>query len=86
MFTHMRFIKKDTHQAHRNMYELLVYQVNETNEYRIYISKAGDGVGDIYTATQEIVSDAEKISGANMVEELISIAKDDIVRNEHGYY
>ena len=47
MFTHMRPVKKDVHSAHGNEYELQVYFVEEASEYRIYISKEDDGVGDI---------------------------------------
>jgi len=86
VFTHMVPIKKETYSVHGNKYELLIYQVVETGEYRIYVAKNGFGVGDVFTASQEIVSDAKKASGRDLVEGLISIAKSDIDRNEFGFY
>ena len=83
MFTHMVPRKKVTHKAHGADYELLVYQVQETGELRIYVAKDGFGVGDIFTASQEVVEDA---TGLDIVEALLATAKDDINRNEFGLY
>lgn len=86
MFTHMVQVKKVGHRVRNTDYELLVYQVEETGEYRIYVAKGGFGVGDIFTASQEVVQDAISISGVGVVESLISTAIDDINRNEFGLY
>jgi len=86
MFTHMVPIKKVSHKTRNTDYELLVYQVEETGEYRIYVAKGDFGVGDIFTASQEVVQDAKSSAGINIVEELISTAIDDINRNEFGLY
>jgi hypothetical protein len=82
MFTHMIHIKNGKHSARNVDYELLIYQVEETGEYRIYIAKNGMGVGDIYTASDEVVKDAKHVHGEDIVEQLINIAKSDIDRNE----
>ncbi len=86
MFTHMILIKKISHKARNTDYELLVYQIEETGEYRIYVAKGGFGVGDIFTASQEVVRDAKHTAGIDIVEGLISTAIDDISRNEFGLY
>lgn len=86
MFTHMTQVRREKHSAHGNEYELLVYQVQETNEYRIYVSKKGFGVGDIFTASQEVIEDAKKLSGEDVIAHLIKIAKSDIDRNEFDRY
>ena len=86
MFTHMVPVKKVTHKARNTDYELLVYQVEETGEYRIYVAKGGFGVGDIFTASQEVVRNAQSTAGIDIVEGLISTAIDDINRNEFGLY
>jgi 2-hydroxy-3-keto-5-methylthiopentenyl-1-phosphate phosphatase len=86
MFTHMLNVKNEKHQAHGNTYELSVYQVQETGQYRIYISKAGDTVGDIFTALQEDVLDVAQSKSADLIEEIISVAKSDIDRNEYNLY
>lgn len=67
-------------------YELLVYQVAETNEYRIYVSREGFGVGDIYTSSQNVVAAAKHLSGEDLIAKLIAVAKDDIDRNDFGTY
>lgn len=86
MFTHMVPVKKLTHRSRNTDYELLVYQVQETSEYRIYVAKGGFGVGDIFTASQEAIQDAKSTAGIDIVKELISIAINDIDRNEFGLY
>lgn len=86
MFTHMINIKSESHTANGNEYELSVYQVRETGEYRIYISKSGNGVGDIFTASQEDVLDAKHTNTPDIIGGLIEIAKDDINRNEFNLY
>lgn len=86
MFTHMVSVRKETHQAHNASYELLVYQVEETGEYRIYIAKNGFGVGDMFTSSQDDVKDAKATAGIDIVQLLIETAKDDINRNEFGLY
>ena len=86
MFTHMVAVKNLIHKARNTDYEILVYQVEETGEYRIYVAKGGFGVGDIFTASQEVVNDAKNTAGIDIVEGLIASAKDDIDRNEFGLY
>ena len=86
MFTHMIHVQNEKYSAHGNEYELIVYQVEETGEYRIYIAKNDMGVGDIFTASDEVVNDAKQVQGINIVEELIKVAKDDIDRNEFNQY
>lgn len=86
MFMHMINVKNETHSAHGNTYELSVYQVQENGQYRIYISKSGDTVGDIFTASQEELLDATQIQKSDLIEELITIAKNDIDRNEFSQY
>lgn len=51
MFTHMQQVRKENHRAHGTDYELLIFRVQETGEYRIYVAKGGFGVGDIFTAS-----------------------------------
>jgi hypothetical protein len=79
-------VKKVRHNVRDTDYELLVYKVKKTGEYKIYVAKEGFGVGDIFTATQEVVQDAKKTQGVDIVEGLISTAIDDINRNEFGLY
>lgn len=86
MFTHMVTVKKVSHKARNTDYEILIYQVKETGEYRIYIAKGGFDASDIFTASQEVVRDGKSATGIDIVEELISIAIDDINRNEYGVY
>jgi hypothetical protein len=86
MFIHMRPVKKLTHRARNTDYEILVYQTEEAGEYRIYVAKGGFGVGDIFTASDEVVNDAKKTAGIDIVDSLISTAKNDIDRNEFGLY
>lgn len=86
MFTHMQQVRKENHHAHGTDYELLIFRVQETGEYRIYVAKGGFGVGDIFTASQDVVGDAKLQDGTDVVEELIEIAKDDINRNEFYLY
>lgn len=86
MFTHMLLVKKLSHKARNTDYELFVYQVKETGEYRTYVAKGGFGAGDIFTAYQEVVRDAKSTTGIDIVEGLISTAIDDINRNEFGLY
>jgi len=77
----MQPVGKDQHIAHGKTYELLVCQVSETGEYRIYVNTGGFGTGPIYTASMDTV-DAGKATGTDIVAELIATAKDDISRNE----
>jgi len=86
MFTHMVPVKKLIHKARNTDYELLVYQVEETGEYRIYVAKGDFGIGDIFTASQEVVQDAKTTAGIDIVEELISTAINDIDNNEFDLY
>jgi hypothetical protein len=82
----MVLVKKLIHKARNTDYELLVYQVEETGEYRIYVAKGDFGVGDIFTASQEVVQDAKTTAGIDIVEELISTAINDIDNNEFDLY
>jgi hypothetical protein len=86
MFTHMVPVKRLIHNARNTDYELLVYQVEETGEYRIFVAKGGFGVGDIFTASQQVVLDAKTSAGINIVEALISNAISDINRNAFDLY
>lgn len=86
MFTHMVPVKKLSHTARNTDYELLVYRVQETGEYRIYVAKGGFGVGDIFSASQDDVLDAKSSAGMDIVESLIATAIDDVNRNEFGLY
>jgi hypothetical protein len=86
MFTHMQQVRKENYHAHDTDYELLIFRVQETGEYQIYVAKGGFGVGDIFTASQDVVGDAKLQDGTDVVEQLIEIAKDDINRNEFGLY
>ena len=86
MFTHMVQVKKVSHKARNTHYELLVYQVEETGEYRIFVTKDGFGVGDIFTASQDVVRDVKSTTGVDMIEGLIATAIEDINRNELGLY
>lgn len=87
MFTHMVAVKKEMHQAHGAEYALLVFRIEGTDEYKIFIAKDGfDAAGHIFTASNEAVQDARSQSGNDLVDELISIAKNDIDRNEFGLY
>ncbi len=70
MFIHMVLVKKDTHTARGTNYEILVYQVEETEEYNIYVAKGGFGVGNVFTASQEMVRAIASDSGGDVVEEL----------------
>lgn len=81
MFTHMVPVKKVSHGVQNTDYELLVYKVEETSEYRTYVAKGGSGVGDIFTASQEVVRDTKSSAGIDIVEGLISTAIDDINKN-----
>jgi hypothetical protein len=82
----MEQVRKETHRARNTDYELMVFRVQETGEYRIYVAKGDFGVGDIFTASQEVVGDAKLQNGTDVVEQLIEIAKDDINRNEFDLY
>ncbi len=74
-------VKTETYTSRGDNFELNVYQVQETGEYRIYISKLDNEAGDMYTASHEVVDDAQDI-----IKELISTAKDHIKRNEHNQF
>lgn len=86
MFTHMVPVSKQAHRARDTEYEMLVYRVEETGEYRIFISKGGFGVGDVFVASQDVVTDSQQTGRDDVVAELIRIARDDIDRNEFGLY
>ena len=86
MFTHMVPVKKVVHNARNCEYEILVYKIEESDEYRIYVAKGGFGVGDIFTASYDDVHGAKSDTGIDIIEDLISTAVDDINRNEFGLY
>ncbi len=86
MFTDMRPVRKLDHKVRNTNYELFVYQIEQTSECRVFVSKGGDGVGDVFTAYPEIYRDAKSSAGIGLVEELISAAIEDINRNEFGLY
>jgi hypothetical protein len=86
MFTHMVPVKKLQHSARGTQYELLVYQVAETGEHRIFVSKGGFGVGDVFTASQTAVADAMSTQRTDLVDGPIKTAIDDIDRNDFGKY
>ena len=86
MFTSMNHIKTENYSARNTEYELNVYLVNETGEHKIYISKSGNSAGDIFSASGEVIKDAKLIDGLDIVEKLITIAKQDIETNEFEQY
>ena len=86
MFTHMVPVKTQIHRVRNTDYELSVYQVEETGEYRIYVAKGNVGVGDVFIASQEVGLDAKSTAGIDIVEELITTAISDIDRNEYSHY
>lgn len=85
-FTQMNPVKKLTHCVRNTDYELLIFRVVETGEYRIYIAKGQFGVGELYLADAHVVADAKLSGGPDILEELIKIARSDIDRNEFGQY
>jgi len=85
MFTHMDPIRTEVHATHQAKYELAVYRVVETGEYRVYISKGGQGFGLLASASAEVVSDG-RASGVDIVETLVQAARNEIDRNEWGKY
>lgn len=51
MFTHMIAVKRVIHHAHGAEYAILVFQIKETDEYKIFIAKDGfDAAGNVFTA------------------------------------
>ena len=85
MFIHMNLVRTESHTARSAEYELAVYQVVENGEYRVYISKAGNGLGLVAFASSEVVSDGRTV-GVDIVEALVQAAKNEIDRNEWGKY
>lgn len=85
MFTHMDPVRTEVHAAHDAKYELAVYRVIETGEYRVYISKSGQGLGLLASASAEVVSDGRTV-GVDIVDVLVQSARDEIDRNEWGKY
>lgn len=85
MFTHMDFVRTEVHVAHQTKYELAVYRVVQTGEYRVYISKVGQGLGLLASASAEVVSDG-RAGGVDIVEVLVQAARDEIDRNDCGKY
>jgi len=85
MFTHMELVHKEWHQACENAYELEIYKMIETGEYRIFISKNGEGLEMLASANGQTVSDG-KATGTDVVEILIQAARDEIDTNEWGRY
>ncbi len=86
MFTHMQFIRKDMHQARGKQYELLTYKAMETEEYRIYISADGFGIGDVFCVSHDVLEVYKAYKGEDLINELITVAKSDIDRNEDNKY
>jgi hypothetical protein len=86
MFASMNHVKTEHYSARNTEYELRVYLVHETKEHRIYISTSGDSVGDMFTASDDVIKDAKLFSNVDIVEKLITIAKQDIEKNEFGQY
>jgi hypothetical protein len=85
MFTHMDSVRTEVHATHQAKYELAVYRIVETGEYRVYISKGDQGLGLLASASAEIVSDG-RTGGVDIVEALVQAARDEIDRNEWGKY
>lgn len=85
MFTHMVPVKTESHRTRDKDYEILVYQVVETGEYRIFVTDGKFGVGDVFTASQEVVQDSSR-EGVDIIQTLIDVAKNDIDRNEFDEY
>lgn len=86
MFLHMIVVKSVLNYAHGNTYNLTVYRAEETGDHHIYISKIGSEVGDVYIASEDVVSNAASEGFGDIVEQLLQIATDDIDRNEFGKY
>ena len=86
MFIHMVHIKNVAYTVRSAEYEISVYKVQETGEHRAYIAKDRFGVGDIFSVPEDVIQDAKQLSGTDLVEELIRIAKDDIERNPYQLY
>ena len=85
MFTHMNSVRMEVHEAHQTKYELAVYRIIETGEHCVYISKSGQGLSLLASASAEAVSDG-RASGVDIVEVLVQAARDEIDRNEWGKY
>lgn len=86
VFLQMRHVKTEEFRARNSQYELIVYRVLAPDEHRIYVTKGGMGVGDIFFASDDVVQDAKANANLNIVDALIAAAKDDIERNEFGLY
>jgi len=72
--------KTVSHEARGKKYEIKIYQKDD--EYLIIIVKEDRSIIPFMGLTQEDLSDAAAQKTLNMIEEIISIAKDDIDRND----
>lgn len=86
MFLNMSPIRSEIFSANGSEYELLLFRVEETGDYRLFVSKGGFGVGPSFTAKDEVVNDARMQSALDIADVLMSQAKDDIARNEFSEY
>ena len=86
MFTNMNHVKTEYYSARNTEYELSIYLVNETGVHNLYISNSGVSVGNIFSAPSEVIKDAKLDNNIDIVEELITIVKQDIEKNESDHY
>lgn len=82
MFTHMHPIKRERHEARGQSYEIVVFRVEETGAFRLFVTEGSFGVGPTYDASQEVVEDAKKSGAIDVIDELVRVAKGEIDRNE----
>lgn len=86
MFRNSAKVASEAYEINGKKYELTVYQVQETGDYDLYVSRNGEGVGNKFSASCEIASDLKIVQGKDAIQTLITIAKDDIKRNEYNEY
>jgi len=85
MFTHMEFVRAETHSVDSAVFSLDVYRVRETGQHRVFIARDGDGLGVLATASSETVFDGKQM-GDDVVAVLLSTARDEIEANEGGVF
>ncbi len=87
MFTHKRLVRQDSHIVRGTEFELLVFQIEETREYEINISKCGMKIGDYLSVSQELIDDSKSDNAPDFsIERLLEIAKGEIDQNQFGKY
>jgi len=86
MFLSMTPVRSEKFTVNGTDYDLMLFLVRESGDYRLFVSKGGFGVGPSFTAKDDVVRDAMAFGGLKIVDTLIRQAKDDISRNEFGEY